>query len=653
MAGKADTQIRPSLDTLPGYTGQILRVDLSNGKSWVEDTKPYAGRFLGGKGINIKIIFDEVDPTVKPYDAENRLCFGPGALTGTLAPSHSRMKVTTISPNGLLQNSGIGGYFPAALRKAGYDNLTIQGKSNDPVYLLIDNDRVEIRDARHLWGMDTQKTQRMLKDELGKDFKIACIGPAGENLVRFSAIVTGKGSAAGRGGMGTIMGSKKLKAIAARGSREIRTADPQKFFDACTEAIQWLREASEPIVMQGKDGNGDKYTLETLLSLGLGQIGNWEETDASWDKVGDYNGAEEFYRECADPLQYGCYNCPVHHFHIFNIPGKGRGTTKCTQWECFSHPTWISDRKVFVYLNTLCQDLGLDSTGTCNAVSFLMELYKRNIISEKQTGGIAIRRGDPDVIEDLIKKIGLQEGVGKLFKDGVLNAAKTIGPDAEECAVVVNDQEMEPFEFRPIKSWGLGAALTDGTIAHSEGWTDVYWITNKPAIEEQAKKLYGNAESGKVLSYAGKADIVNLHENIYTAGDLTGACKWLWTWMVTHSLEVPAKLYSLATGTKTTEEDLHQAARRTYTLERACRSARGLRRDTLPERLFTAKVPDGVFKGERMEREGFNRMLDDYYSLRGWDKEGIPKEETFKKHDLSGEWKTFKEYLKKGVVRDA
>ena len=625
-----------------GWTGKILRIDLSVGKSWTEETKPYTRLFIGGKGINVKIMYDEVGPQVGPFDPENRICFGPGVLAGTMAPSHSRMKITSVSPNGLLQNSGIGGYIPAEIRKAGYDNIVIQGKSDKPVYVYIDDEKVEIRDGSRLWGKDTQETQRMLKEELGDWAKIACIGPAGENLVSFSCVVTGKGSAAGRGGFGAVMGSKNLKAIAVRGTGQIKIAKPAEFLAACTDAHLWFPEGSDFIKMQSSQGHGDKYTLGMTAQVGIVSLGNWEEKDTSWDRIGDFSSAEEFYEQFAEH-QYGCFGCPVHHFHIFDIPGRCRGTTKCTQWNTFVAPVWVNDRRVLVHANTLCQNYGLDSTGTCNAVSFLMELYYRGIISEKDTDGVPMRRGDEKAIFTAIEKIARQEGFGKLFRGGVREAAQRIGPQAEECAIVVNKQEVEPFELRAFKSWALVAAVTDGSVSHGETMIDVTWALAKEQAEEQAQELFGSKEAAIPLSYEAKALSVWDQENRNTAADTLGTCRWLIPWGITHKLDVPAKLFSLATGRETTEDDLLVTAQRIFTLERAFRVRKGLRRDTLPKRFFELAIPDGVYKREKLDQEKFDKMLDEYYQLRGWDENGVPTEETFSKFGLSSEWEFFTE----------
>ncbi|MBW2617514.1 MAG: hypothetical protein JRC92_01390 [Deltaproteobacteria bacterium] len=631
------------------WADQILRIDLSNRRYWTEDTEPYKRQFIGGKGINVKIMFDEVGPTVGPFDEDNRLCFGPGALTGTMAPTHSRAKLTSVSPNGLMNNSGIGGHLPAEIKMAGYDNLIIQGKSEEPVYIYVNDDKVEFRPAGHILGQDTQETQRTIKSELGETVKVCCIGPAGEKLQSFSCIVHGIGSAAGRNGFGAVMGAKNLKAIAIRGSKQPRSRSSQ-FASYCQEVYKWMPESCDLMKLQHKGGHWDKYSLDFFSDKGVAVIPLGNFTDyGSFAELGEDEGAEEFYDDCATH-QYGCFGCPAHHFHIFNVPGRVLGTTKCTQWESFTSFVWNRNRRLMVHANTLCQHYGLDSTGTVNAVAFLMDLYHRGIITEKETDGVPMKRGDEKAILTVVHKIGQQEGFGRLFKDGVLGAARQIGGGAEDFAFHVNGQEMEPFEVRPYKSWALCAATTDGSVSHGETYVDLNWILAPEEMEKLAKELYGSKKAAQPTVYDYKALIVFVQENRKTAGDLIGACKWVWPWGI-RSLEVPAKLFSLATGWEMGEEDLKHAAQRVLTLERACRVRKGLRRDTLPEKLFEFPVPDGPFKGEKLHHDKFDKMLDEYYDLRGWDKNGVPKEETFTKFDLSSEGERFRQDMGEEVQK--
>jgi aldehyde:ferredoxin oxidoreductase len=632
-----------------GWSGQILRVNLSNAESHTEDVEPYARSFIGGKGINLKIMYDEVSPGTSAFDNENLLCFGPGVLTGTLAPSSGRMKVTSVSPHGLLANSGIGGFIGAQIRHAGYDNLIIQGKSDKPVYLYIHDESVEFRDAAHLWGKGSQETQRLIKEEVGDSAEVLCIGPAGENLVSFAAILTGMGSAAGRHGLGSVMGSKRLKAIAVRGTRAINIAKLEEFVSASEEGHKWLR-ASESMLEQAVQGKGDRFTLPHGYKAGSVPLGNWEVEDTDWDYEPDFDEADAFWDEYS-VHQYGCVGCPVNHFHLFDVPGVGTGSAKCAGWGDFAGNVWMKDRKVMFHANYLCNHYGLDVTSTGNAISFLMELYHKGIITERDTEGLAMRRGDEHAIISAIHKIGKQEGFGKLFRNGVLDAAKAIGKGAEECAMVVGGEAIEPYELRAYKSEALGAAINSGNIGDSLTFEYGYhW--DPEAVEEFAEAVYGTKQAGVPRSYEGKALTIWDCENRMVVCDMLGACGWVflnWTGggADTSSLEVPVKLYSLATGRDATEAGMLETAQMCKTLERAFDVRRGKRRkdDTLPKRLFETAIPAGRYRGERLDRLRFEKMLDDYYALRGWDSEGIPTPETFEKFDLSSEGEALRQEL--------
>jgi aldehyde:ferredoxin oxidoreductase len=625
-----------------GWSGQILRVDLSRSEWWTEDTEPYTKSWVGGRGIGTKIVFDEVGREVRPFDPANILCFGPGVLSGTLAPSSSRTKVMAMSPHGLMGSAGIGGSLGAAIRHAGYDAVVVQGRSEGPVYLHVEDQSVEIRNAERLWHQDTQETARLLQAELGNPVEIMSIGPAGENLVSFACLITGMGSAAGRYGFGAIMGSKNLKAVAIRGTGQIKLAKPAEFTAACQETQKWLRE-HPGMRREAAGGVGDMYTLGS--DLNEDPLGNWEADDASWDELGAFGPPEEFYERFA-VRQYGCFGCPVNHFHVFQVPGIGQGMTKCNGWGSFASNVWNNDRKVMFHATYLCNAYGLDITATGNIISFLMELYHRGIIDAEDTDGIPIERGDETAILSTIHKIGRQEGFGRLFKNGVRAAAQEIGAGAEECAMVVKGMEMEQYDVRAYKSMALAAAVNAGNQAEG-GTVDYALWSDQDGITDWAEKQYGSKEVVDPTSYEKKAPMVVDYEDRSIAVDLLGMCQWLIPWSITRSLEVPAKLVSLATGQKTTEADLLLAARRVKTLERAFNAIRGIRRtdDGFPRRLFETAVPGGRFKGERLDAAEFQRMLSEYYSLRGWDEEGVPMEETFHNLDLTSEWETFRRQL--------
>jgi len=624
-----------------GWSGQILRVDLSNRKSWVEPTEPYTKSFIGGRGISVKVIYDEVEPEVLPFDPANRLCVGTGVLSGTLAPSSSRTKITTMSPNGLLANAGLGGFVGAEIKYAGYDNIVIEGKSDKPVYLYIHNDSIEFKDAGHIWGKSTEETEQIIKQEIG-GVQIMCIGPGGENLVSFSSIRTG-GSTAGRSGMGAIMGSKNLKAIAVKGTRGIKIAKMEEFLVACEQAHKELVE--NPAFSKGY-GDALVGPIAWARNIGLFYFGNWEK-DVSWGEeekkyVDEYNITTN---------NNHCFGCPTGHPSMTDWPGIGHGVQDCAGWVCWYSPVWNPDHKIAYHACYLCDNYGLDHVATANIVSFLIELYHKGIITEKDTDGIAMRRGDGNAIISTIHKIGKQEGFSKLFRNGVLEAARTIGKGAEDCAMHVKGLEIQPLDVRAVKSQALCSAIATGAGIEDHSIIDYTWPLDNKRWEKRAEELYGTREAAVPTSYEKKAVMVWDHGNRNCAIDMLGVCKYVTPWNMP-SLESTAKLFSLATGRDMSEDELLTAAERTKTLERAFNVTKGVRRkdDTLPERMFENTVQGGVHKGANLEKQKFSEMINEYYALRGWDEDGIPTEEAFEKFGLSSEWKAFKKKLGKEVI---
>jgi aldehyde:ferredoxin oxidoreductase len=628
-----------------GWSGQILRVDLSKKESSTEPVAPYTS-FVGGRGINVKILYDEVDPGISPFDPENRLVFGPGVLTGTSAPTASRTTVTTMGPNGIMGSPGIGGYIGAEIRLAGYDNIIIQGKSDNPVYLYIHDDVVEFRDAAQVWGKGTLETEQIIREETGDpNVQVISIGPAGENLVSFACIRTGIFSAAGRGGMGAVMGSKNLKAIAVRGRRGVEIARLEEFLELSCETRKMLLDSSETFnrllessAIKSPSGKMSRLAIDINLSLndrGVAAFGNWEDDD--WDEINAGSfvyGGDEFVREHYIG-RVGCSGCPRACFKVCDDPETGLGVVKC--WAVnFTMKVWNRDYQVMTSAAHLCNNYGLDGVSTTNIIAFLMELYHRGIITEKDTDGIPMRRGDKEAIISAVHKIARQEGFGKLFRDGVLDAARTIGRGAEEYAMQVKGLEMANREFRGRK----GTALA-GAVAPKSGG-------NEYPLAESAWSVGVNKEYAVYPgTYDNKALLVWEEVNKYKVMDMLGICKGPWC---THSLEIPARLFSLATGIDTSVDELLTAAQRVAVLERAFDVTRGIRRidDTLPDRMFETAVPGGPLKGEKLEREKFDKMLDEYYAVSGWDDDGVPKEETFQKYGLSSEWQVFNKRIKKG-----
>lgn len=626
------------------WTEKILRVDLTRRETYVEDAMPYIGSFIGGRGINAKIVFDQVPDDTGPFDPQNIICVGGGVLTGTPVPCSARSTITALSPRGLLDSSGIGGFIGAEIKFAGYDHIVIKGKADCPVYLYVTNDAVEIRDAGHLWGKDPWQAQQLIREELGdRDIQSLSIGQAGENQVHFACVMTGRlQSAAGRCGMGAIMGSKNLKALAVRGKGRVRIADPDNFLEACLGMHRFIRDSG--LYEKKRDSLTDKVAYTAYMRKGKFMAGNWEA--ANWTAEGFdalLEDPEQFWEKEAQHLQpkgarqSGCFGCPMYHETNFYIPGQNDiARVKCMEWHSVGEIVWLKDRREVIEAAYLCDKYGLDVVSTGNCISFLMELYHRGIISEADTDDLPMKRGDMTAVRYAIEKIASQKDFGTYFRKGVAAAARQIGRNSEQYAMQIKGLELFHQEIRSFKSKALLASIgkMEQISLIEDTWPD------KPAeMERLAQETVGRSAAAIPDQYEGKALLVADSEEKHCIGDLLGVCKFLIPWGATQSFESVADVLSLATGVHYTEEDLFAAARRVLILERTFNAIRGIRRkdERPPQRFFVETVPDGKFKGKILHVDRFEKMLSEYYQLRGCDDEGIPEIETLKAHGLVNE----------------
>jgi aldehyde:ferredoxin oxidoreductase len=441
------------------------------------------------------------------------------------------------------------------------------------------------------------------------------------------------------------MGSKNLKAIAVRGTRGIRIAKMEEFLKLAEEQENFFKNHPvRPYFVS----TGDKHLPSSWLTYGIGTIGNWEPAD--WDTTPHPDPAreDEFYDKYS-LTPHGCSGCPIYHFMQFDVPGIGRGGAKCTGRHSVSGYIWNDNFELAFRAYNLLNRYGLDVMSTTNIIAFLMELYSKGIISEKDTDGIAMRRGDEKAIISTIHKIGKQEGFGQLFNRGLLEGARRIGKGTEDYAMHVKGLELQPHEYRTNKQFALSAATSTKDMVESQSsiiyaWMESADVVGKNHFEEMAKERYGVKEAAFPTSYEKAAIVTVDHENLTMAGDMLGICKWVIPWFMGPYIETEAKLFSLATGVDMTEDSLLFAAQRVVTLERAFNVIKGMRKkdDTLPKRFFEEPVPGGLYKGERLSKAKFNKMLDEYYVLHGYDKDGIPEEATFSKYGLSSEWEAFR-----------
>jgi aldehyde:ferredoxin oxidoreductase len=598
--------------------GKILRVDLTTGKIWTEPSEPYAARTLGGRGTNSLILINEIEVGTKWDDPANLLCFGVGSLVGTAAPGACRTDISTINVfSGGKGSANVGGSWGAELKYAGFDHIVIRGKAERPVYLYINDDRVEIRDASWLWGKTIYQTEDLLRQELGDDgIEIAAIGPAGENRVRGSAILIDTAKAAGGSGVGCVMGDKRLKAIAVRGHGKIEVYDPRGFMEAVAKANRQCEANRVKVQSMRQSGsarfeNLDFEGWETCMVIRNGQDDNWEREKRA-QLMNPEAGIPSMRRKVR-----ACFSCPTGCMPFME---KARGKYAEMKGEGFwINALWsiarfdISDPETAVAFWLLANELGLDTDYVAAGLAWVFECYERGFIDQKDTDGLKLTWGNGEALIQLMRKLAYREGIGDLLADGMVEAAQKIGKGSDYYLIHVKGQpSIEPF--RVPKGWGLGVSTSPvagrhlrGTVrgpAHSgPGGTD-YDITHYP-------------NQAKAVVWQGKTK--ELEDNL-------GICNYVGTWSGAHFLTPQnyAEMVQTAMGLPVTEKDLmeHYAVIG-RNLEKAFNTlhTKLTRKDDLPPRRFRQEeVKTGPYQGFKADEYQYNGMLDEFYQLWGWDK---------------------------------
>jgi len=624
--------------------GKILRIDLSAGKSWCDPIDSYAERFIGGKAINLKILFDGVGKATNPLDPDNLLIFGAGPLVGTPFPGACRVDVMAKSPvTGALGDSGMGGYLGSEMKFAGYDHLVIEGKASMPVYLSIRDDRVEIRDASAIWGRDTYETPELVRQELQDPAaKVVSIGPAGERLVVYASINSGTGNAAARTGLGAVMGSKNLKAIAVRGRQGIKVARPREFLEGCRALLASIREAR---------------FYNDLHEAGLTRIHD-REMRSLYEILG--NPSEECETICEGDFlkkhlhnRVGCFACPVACFDSYNILGAGAGTAKCSPYGDLTWDLRNPDLMLFWKVFVQCQRYGLDARSLSNIIAWLMELNEKGIISSRETDGQLMDWGSPEAILPMARKISFREGIGDLLADGLPAAAKKIGKGAEEYLVMAKGSPAD-MHVAPIKTRALASAVSAiGEDAQVQPFLDsvstrrYVQARDELSFEESIKRYQDRAEREIGIKAApdprvtdGKAALVRQDEERTDQADITGVCTWMTSFIgLPVDGTVMADFMTLGLGTPFQAEVLKEAGLRMHNLERAFNSKCGLTRkeDRVSKGYYDRLRPQGKVMPEIGFSEAeLEKMKDDYYQIMGWDLQtGIPTRQTLEKVGLA------------------
>ena len=595
-----------------GWHGRLLRINLTQRKATIETIDPKILRdYIGGRGLAIHYLYMEMDPMVDPLSTENKLIFATGPLTATTAPTGNRYMVVTKSPlTGALAHSNSGGDFPTWMKRTGFDLYIFEGRADQPVYVWVNEDEVEIRFADHLWGKDIHETTDLLLTETNPEAKVACIGPAGENLVLMAAIMNDKHRAAARSGVGAVMGSKNLKAVVAMGKK-----NPAFFDDAGMRALSV--ELSKEVGVDIKKGSnlriyGTAYVPQVTNTLGILPTRNFQSgVFEGVDKI-DGVALKEKYLITHKP----CYRCPISCGRLTAVDdekyaGKGEGPEYETIASLGSS-CGVDNLAALTKANYLCNELGLDTISAGLTISAAMEMFEKGVLTEAQTG-IPLRFGDGDAVIEMVRKIAYREGFGDELADGSFRLAENY--DHPEMSVTARKQELPGYDPRGSQGMGLLYATSNKGASHMEG--DV-------AYEE----VFGVPVKADPLSTDGKAELVKRFQDAFALIDSGGVCVFFAVrYVFTKELMIwpvrLAALLNLTTGAGYSPEEALQAAERVYNLERLflIKAGSGPEFDTLSPRLLNEPLPEGPAKGRVVDLE---TMLPEYYKVRGWDEKGYP-----------------------------
>lgn len=584
-------------------------------------------KFVGGRGLNMYYLYKYLKPGCDPFSPDNVLIIGNGLLTGMLVPNSGRHNVTCKSPeSGIIGDANIGGFFGPEMRFAGIDRLIILGRAASPVYLYLEDGRIEIRDAAPYWGLTCSETQVKLKCDLGSDVEIECIGPAGENMVRFAATRYGLKNAAGRCGTGAVWGSKNLKAAVARGNYGLPVADPEGMLAKYAELRGYLNK-SKVIGVMGRVGTPLLYDVSNYL--GAIRTHNSQQT-VFFDTL----NAEKVHKYVDKMLS--CFGCVVHCRHRNRLGGEG---PEYTSEVLVGANIGVVDTYQMIDLNNLVNDLGLDISSTGTYIAWAIELFEKGYLDEK-TVGYELRFGDYPVLRRLISDIAYRRGLGDVLAEGSRLVDKFGKETADFLIAIKGLPQSDPHDVRYLKGFALGIATASRGADH---------LRSRPTLEifdlpsDVRLQIYGEPIDPNPMSYNSKGRLVYFHENIYAAIDCLGICKF-----ICHGFNSPRnlnythfkELVKLAYGLEFTDQELEEVGRRVIDLERLINhQEKGISRkdDTLPARYFDEPMPSARAKGSHIDRVGFQKMLDDYYALRGWDGDGmLPVERVTELNSLRG-----------------
>lgn len=585
-----------------GYTGKILRVNLTNRTTATEALNhEEALKFIGGRGFGTKMYMDEVDPAIEPLAPENKLFIVTGPLTGTNAPTSGRFMVITKSPlSGTIACSNSGGHWGAELKFAGYDAIILEGKADKPVYLNIVDDRVEILDAAHLWGKVVSETTETLEAAHGEKAKVLTIGPGGENLSMIAAVMNDRYRAAGRSGVGAVMGSKNLKGIVVKGSGKVETADPEKFKEVFSGCMKKIKENG--VTGQGLPAYGTAVLVNIINENGAFPVNNFQKSQFPMAEEISGETLAEKYMTKKDV----CYRCPIACGRYCEVDDvKGGGPEYETIW-AFGGDCGVHSLPDIIKANFWCNEIGIDTISAGSTLAAAMELYQRGLIKKEEFGdGPELAFGNNDAVVYWTKAMANTHGLGAKLALGSYRLGEMYG--APEVSMTVKKLEIPAYDPRGIQGQGLQYATSNRGGCHVRG----YLIS---------PEILGLPEKLDRLALDGKAGWCKAFQDLTASIDSLGLCLF-----TSFAMGAPdyADLMNAICGTTLTGDDIFEAGDRIWNLERMYNLKAGIdpSQDTLPKRLLEDEIKEGPSAGWVNK---LSEMLPEYYAARGWDTAGVP-----------------------------
>ena len=602
-----------------GYAGKVAYIDLTREKTKVSRIKNgFCEKYIGGNGFGISLLYENAKPKINAFEPENALIFAVGPLAGTMVPTSGKYIVQAKSPlTDFMGESVSSGAWGQALKRAGYDAIVIKGSAAKPIYLFVDDDTIHFKDAKTLWGKDTLQTSDLIREELGdENIETATIGVAGENLVKFANITNDRYRQAGRTGLGAVMGSKQLKAVAVRGTNKVEVHDLDRLIEICGDLYKQCQgPGTEDYRVFGTAGS--VLILDHMAAL---PTRNWQQ--ASFELAEDISG--ESIKENYEVRSIACSGCPIACDHVTVVEsGPYEGLVASVEFETIyslGSECGIGHFPAIAKANDLCDRLGVDTISTGVTIGWAMECFEKGILTKKNTGGLELTFGNHKAQLEVIKKMAYREGIGDLLAEGVKRASEKVGKRSKHFAMHNKGLELPGYDLRGLKACALGFNTSTRGGCHLR--SSMYDFDLKGRID----RFKADEKIGQ---------LVKDREDLWAIVDSLILCKFIRGVLSTY--DKLAELYTLSTGLKMPARKLQEAGERIYNLEKAYNIREGWTKkdDYPPPRVLNDPIPNGVAKGSIVTKKEFESMLDAYFEARSWTQNGIPTRSKLSKLGLN------------------